>query len=1083
MVFGKKQPSQGVTSSPQTQTQGTGSQSLFAEGLSPVALSLDFGFEPEPTTTLPKTTAAEPLAAETVAPAHPDDFQHLASSTDDFMDLSLTEAAIAPPWQAPPPDTSTAGWSNGAMAPFPTPEDFTEQPQMPEALEYGTDLQDFSAHLPASAAVSFETTDSEAPNFDGTDFYAPEFDGTDSDVPNFNAPDFYTANLVEAETTTQPTPPIADTAYTPYTETTASLLDDLAVPVEEDWGDDDDFTHMRSPGFESATTAALHQPSEPSSAFEESAFLAANPPVVLPEPEAYLPAFDALDPNAPPLDSDDTSPHLASETQTFQPFSEDEVSTAHWVEAAAWQDDPNETVLEASLETTLAEHFNATLDTTLTTGSPPENISDTNTLQTQAFLANDTTFSQPLLTEVDQEPVVLPSWLEELPPIPLDSAQTPSLEVSPTVPSTELPTVLEVPSMEMMESLTLPDSASATVLSPLEVPEAAWPETDEDDQFWNLQTVGFEEPTSQAYLEAAGVEPSAAQRFGLSMPEEIDPLESFETLSQLSTPLSQAVTPTPLEDHLLDSASTSQYSAFQEESLTEASLQWGIPADTTPQTLTENTPDIDLAETVALGSATTQWTEPPSAISPAIPLGAAPTPPAARLTKTALPESTLTETTTTFTQVYPDAFADDDGFSDGFVSFEESFSLDIPPTVESTLLAPFTATEPAAEAWPPARLPDAEIALPTTQTAFAQGAEAFEDGLTEPTEPIKLEADALFESDTLFESKAGPLLETDILSETDTLFELDASLDTDFLTLDAADWESLQTPAHLPAEDAAPSQTTHFQTTAFQTADLQASSPAPFAETRTETSASTTEEAALFILPNAEPSESSSVEWLTEEKADPFAEFDAGADAAFELASDSFDPAFEANASLSAVSAQASTSLAANLAIPNLDASPTDLPPDNVTERPDLQDLSDLPDLPEAIELVSAAELAQMEDPFGKTPETPSQEVDDNMVLEVDNLKLDALQVLGRCVCTEQQQLYLVKMEDAFALMAQYQGDFEVLTFFEKNPLLDKNRFTAERVATVAGRDLYQVCVGYWKAVLSDENGRIQMHTVMSPMR
>jgi hypothetical protein len=92
------------------------------------------------------------------------------------------------------------------------------------------------------------------------------------------------------------------------------------------------------------------------------------------------------------------------------------------------------------------------------------------------------------------------------------------------------------------------------------------------------------------------------------------------------------------------------------------------------------------------------------------------------------------------------------------------------------------------------------------------------------------------------------------------------------------------------------------------------------------------------------------------------------------------------------------------------------------------------------------------------------------MVLKVGNMRLDALQVLNSCETPDGNTLYYVQMHDTFALMAHHGLTFEVLKFFESNPMASEQGFSVRPAAKMSGQDVLEVNLGSWKGLLTQSS-------------
>ncbi len=89
--------------------------------------------------------------------------------------------------------------------------------------------------------------------------------------------------------------------------------------------------------------------------------------------------------------------------------------------------------------------------------------------------------------------------------------------------------------------------------------------------------------------------------------------------------------------------------------------------------------------------------------------------------------------------------------------------------------------------------------------------------------------------------------------------------------------------------------------------------------------------------------------------------------------------------------------------------------------------------------------------------------------------------VLDSCPISEESRLFMVAMNDIYALMGECgppdASNVEVLKVFQNNPLAENQIFQATREAKTGDRDMFLVQAGTWKGVISKDNDRVVLRT------
>jgi hypothetical protein len=106
--------------------------------------------------------------------------------------------------------------------------------------------------------------------------------------------------------------------------------------------------------------------------------------------------------------------------------------------------------------------------------------------------------------------------------------------------------------------------------------------------------------------------------------------------------------------------------------------------------------------------------------------------------------------------------------------------------------------------------------------------------------------------------------------------------------------------------------------------------------------------------------------------------------------------------------------------------------------------------------------------------------VEPAQVIQVDNWRLDALQVLASYSIGPEKYLYFVEMDGSFALMGQSADQVSMLKLFPQNPMATDYTFSATREVQVGGKDMFLVRLGSWQAVISADNQTIRLQTVLN---
>ena len=94
----------------------------------------------------------------------------------------------------------------------------------------------------------------------------------------------------------------------------------------------------------------------------------------------------------------------------------------------------------------------------------------------------------------------------------------------------------------------------------------------------------------------------------------------------------------------------------------------------------------------------------------------------------------------------------------------------------------------------------------------------------------------------------------------------------------------------------------------------------------------------------------------------------------------------------------------------------------------------------------------------------------------------DNFHVLKACDLSDDSRLFMVEMDDIFALMGEWSIDqkeaaVEVIKVFEENPLLREDTLQVVKQNAIGPREMFSVQVGDWKGVVSKDNNGIVLQS------